>query len=371
MRYLQLCLALSVATASLSSCTLILPTGSEVQNTSRSSNRSPAAEASATTEPQPEASPESPVTELSGFYFQLQELFSVQGFSTQALDSTQENLLQEVVSDFVSDMENGNTDDYYNQPNFSIQLFAGSEGGYFQSPDILAAFTNSVATYAQALVVYPDQSYDVFKGQYSDQKFYFSGADTLPEDNTTYLITLDSDLQPQVFSGNLVPFSVASDSGDAEVSPSPTPTPEPTPSSTSTPYQRPVLNLFNADNPPPPPEQRFAPALEAAQRRGADYRRQVKNARFLPPPPPPPDAQGKYPPLPPPPNGAPAQVGPAYPTPEMVAHIRAQDPELAKEFEALMGLPPEEHTRRAWELYDAHPDLIPVPPMPRPPAEKN
>lgn len=357
-------LALSLMITSLTSCQQpIIHTTGPVTDSAPQSSANPSTQTAA--------------QDISGYYFQLQELFAVKGFSTKAIEASHEVLLQESISAFLKDLEAGNTDDYYKAPEFSVQLFAGSEGGYFQSPDLIESFSNSLATYAQALVIYEDQSYDVFKGQYTDQKFYFNGADSLPEINTTYLINLDNELQPQVYTGTLLPFSVQAEATSdlsPESSPEPiaesTSVPEPT---DSPPPKRPELNLFDPNNPPPPPDERFASALVAARRQARGYQADVRNLRLQPPPPPPPRPnegnQGMFPPPPgenPPPNG---DAPPLYPSPQLVDSLRESHPELAKDLEATMGLAPEEHAVRVWALYDANPEILPKPPVPRPPDQ--
>lgn len=298
---------------------------------------------------------------LSAYLFNPEQLFKVKSdFGTQSLSAEHEAILKQALEDFVSDMSQGKTEEYFQEPDFSVKLLAGSEGSYFQSADALASLTNEAASYAIALVIYGDQTYDLYKGQLANQNFYFSGTDSLPEDNTTYLVTLDQNLQPQVFSGNLTPFSVQSESAS--------PTPTPSPDTSSTPQPSPSeLDLL--DSPPPPA--RYQEALADAQRQGPQFRHMVGQFRPLPPPPPP-KRQGKFPP---PPAGAPGtpplanggMLPDQYP-PEIRERIERERPQLARELEALRGLPPAEHYQKLKALYDKNSDLMP--PLPPAPSEQ-
>lgn len=57
-----------------------------------------------------------------------------------------------------------------------------------------------------------------------------------------------------------------------------------------------------------------------------------------------------------------------YPPPDVTEKLRSSHPEVIAELESLRGLPPEDHARRLHEIYEAHQDLLPPPPVPRPPA---
>lgn len=239
---------------------------------------------------------------ISSFVFAFEQQFIVKSsnseFTTQSLSAEHNTLLQEIIALFEKDLEEGNTDGYYSPPDFSIQLFAGSEGSYFQSPEVLANLTHQLATYAQALVVYSDLSYDVFKGQYLDGKFYFDGAESLPEDNTSYLVTLNAELETQVFSGSLSPFSVQSvdeEPETAEATPLPDPTPDPTPVPTPTPSPE-VLDFSPSEeaSAAPAPE-RYADSLEAAARLNPEFQSGVLKRPLRRPPPPRPGVRGRFP----------------------------------------------------------------------------
>ncbi|PKL74240.1 MAG: hypothetical protein CVV27_21525, partial [Candidatus Melainabacteria bacterium HGW-Melainabacteria-1] len=192
---------------------LLLATGSGCQQLPL-----PVSQPSPVSQPVATAQPASP---LSTFLLQAREHFGIkQAFSTQEISAEHSELLKTAVTEFVEDMAQSRTESYFQQPDFSIQLLAGSEGSYFQSSEQLLGLHSQIATYAMALVVDADGYNALFKGQVIDGKFFFSGSDGLPENNSTYLITLDSELAPQVFSGSLQAFSV-----QAEATPGPATSP--------------------------------------------------------------------------------------------------------------------------------------------------
>ncbi len=357
---------------------LSLVTACQTSNPTTGPQPSQAPRASASqTSIQPSASPGS--IALSAYIMRPEARFEVQGFRTQSLSSTHEALLKQAVLQFEQDMAQNKTDSYFQDPGFSIKLLAGSEGSYFQSPELLASLTG----YAMALVIYPDQSSDVFKGRLVDSNFYFTGSETLPETNTTYLITLDGNLKSQVFSGSLTPFSIQS-----EASPSPQTSSSPTP--------LPSASVLQVSDPSASPlsAERFQQALAAARQRAAEMQQQARAFRPGPPPPPKQGQTGSQPPPPPlpgspPPSGNPPQGNPPqgnppqgslpagnppnnpnsasmhpYPSQELMERLRRERPELAKAFQDMASLPPREHYQLALELYEANKDIMPPPPAP-------
>ncbi len=256
--------------------------------------------------PQPSASLAG-ITEIPTFIMRLEERFRV-----QAVAESHQEILKEVIGQFQSDLSKQETEDYYQSPGFSIKLLAGSEGSYFHTAETLALVTSLLEGYAQALVIYPDQSFDVFKGQLSNGAFYFSGATTLPENNTTYLVALNTDLETQVLSGNLEPFQLQS---LVEASASPNSEPTPSPTVTPTPTPLPSASVLNFDLMPPIVLAEF---LERERVRRAAFAEAANQQRPAPPPPPQ-MTSGRFPPpdqAPPrPPDGSPPGPGNGNPPP--------------------------------------------------------
>ncbi len=249
-------------------------------------------------------------------------------FKAQSLDSAAAVILQEQISDFESELSSGYLEAYEGLPDFSVELLAHSEGSFFQTPSTDGAATQ--LNFARALVIYPDQSYDVFKGQYSEQRFYFSGADTLPAGNTTYLIMLGQDLKPQVLSGQLEGLTRA-----AQILPTVIPTPETL-----------TLVLPQASASPPPALKRFAPALARQQQNRQNFQRRM--AVFQPVPPPPPvSRKGRY-------SAPPHPFLPAA----VIERIRREFPELHRQLRALELLSASEHYRGLQVLQQRYPDWL-------------
>jgi hypothetical protein len=314
--------------------------------------------------------------QISGYVMQVAATFKV-----QAVDDLHTQLIQSNVADFEKDLAEGQLDDYYKLPDFSIQLLAHSEGSYFTSPGNLNEFVNNEAAFARALVIYPDQSYDIFKGQFANQRFYFSGSESLSLDNTSYLITLDQNLNTRVVTGQLqvqsktlTSSATPLESSAPVVLPSPAILPTATPSATSTTSPS-RANPSALPPPPPPPEQRYAQALEQYRQRSDGFSDQV--SRFVPgqpPPPPPPKGQFAPPPQPvppppdgqqpPPPNGQQPPPGPL--DANIMARLRSERPAVAAEIDALIGLPPQEHYAQLLKIQERNSDLIPAlgPPPP-------
>lgn len=321
--------------------------------------------------------------QISGYMMRVAATFKV-----QAVNDLHAQLIQANVKDFENDLSQGQLDDYYKLPDFSIQLLAHSEGSYFSAPENLSDFTNNNAAFARALVIYPDQSYDIFKGQFANQRFYFSGAESLPANNTSYLITLDSELKTRVVTGQLEGQSASATTTKTPTpaaSPVILPTPEvlplPSTSPSASPSTLPSSSPASA-NPPaspppagPPPAQRFASALEQNRLRAGGFNQQIRGFMPGPPPPPPPAARGQFAPppgAPPLPNGQPPQGQPPQGQPpmmlppEIIERLRQERPSVLAEIEALAGLPPQEHYAAMLKIQAANADLIPAlgPPPP-------
>ncbi|PIQ23721.1 hypothetical protein COW36_20285 [bacterium (Candidatus Blackallbacteria) CG17_big_fil_post_rev_8_21_14_2_50_48_46] len=300
---------------------------------------------------------------ISGYLMKVSAVFKV-----QALDDQHTQLLQENVKGFESDLKSGKLDDYYRLPEFSVKLLAHSEGSYFTSPDNLNELSNTSASFARALVIYPDQSYDIFKGQFANQRFYFAGAETLPAENTSYLITLDNNFQTRVVTGQM---EGQSESAEPLASAKPTalPSPEPLPLASPSPEASPNP----AASPPPPAPEIFSQAVNLQRQKAEDYRKRIRNFAPAPPPPPPPGIRGQFPPPPPSQTGKPP-VGGAVPPggppplipPEVMERLRLERPIVAAEIDALAGLPPQEHYARTLKIQEQNADLIPAlgPPPP-------
>lgn len=312
--------------------------------------------------------------QISGYMMRVAATFKV-----QAVNDLHAQLIQANVKDFENDLSQGQLDDYYQLPDFSIQLLAHSEGSYFTAPGNLSEFTNSNAAFARALVIYPDQSYDIFKGQFANQRFYFSGAESLPANNTSYLITLDKDLKTRVVTGQLEGQSqTATPTPAPAASPVILPTPEvlalPSISPSATPSVSPTASPVSPAATPavasPPPAQRFASALEQNRLRAGGFNQQIRGFLPGPPPPPPPSARGQFAPppgAPPLPNGQPPQgQPPMLLPPEIIERLRQERPGVLAEIEALAGLPPQEHYAAMLKIQAANADLIPAlgPPPP-------
>lgn len=311
---------------------------------------------------------------LRAYQLKVAAAFKVQA---EALAEDHATILKDAVKKFESDLESGKTDDYYKLPDFSVQLLAGSEGSYFNPLDNQVLPTKSAASFAQALVVYPNQSYDIFKGQYANQRFYFNGTQTLPVDNTSYLITLDQTLATRVFTGQL--------SGQTQVEEKTAPLPSAAPSL--------IPLALSSSAPTTSAAQRFSKALQELPQRQSNFETQVRGYQFMPPPPPPPGLQGQFafppppppgaacpppppgaPPIPPgqpcpPPPGGPPPAGSLMPpTPETLLRLQQERPDVAAEFTAIIGLPPLEHQARLKAIAEKYPDLKPLmegkPPVP-------
>ncbi|PKL76221.1 MAG: hypothetical protein CVV27_11405, partial [Candidatus Melainabacteria bacterium HGW-Melainabacteria-1] len=129
-----------------------------------------------------------------------------ESFGIKAVDTEHQEGVDEQVQGFEDDLANGFVDEYYKNPGFSILLAAGSEGNFFNSPEGIEAIGKSGAVFARALVFDPGAAPKSFKGQFSNGRFYFAGANqaVFSPLNTAYLITLNLNLDTHVFKGQLV-----------------------------------------------------------------------------------------------------------------------------------------------------------------------
>lgn len=192
-------------------------------------------------------------------------------FTIQSIQTEHEDKVATLVKSFESDLESGNMEDYYDTPGFSIkllagsegnfltdaasnsQLLAGSEGNFFNTNVDLSQTVSSEASFAQALVIYDDQTSATFKGQLVGQTFYFAGDENITSANTTYLVTLDQDLQSQVLQGELINnVTIETPAASASPTATPTATPTPTPSPTATPSASETAFPFPPEGGPPP-----------------------------------------------------------------------------------------------------------------------
>lgn len=127
-------------------------------------------------------------------------------FSIQAIDPAHQQTIDQQVKLFESDLGSGKVDSYYQNPSFSILLAAGSEGNFFNSKEGIEQIGKTGAVFAQVVVFDPNQPAKIFKGQFSNGRFYFAGENqaVFSPLNTAYLISLDLNLETKIFKGQLV-----------------------------------------------------------------------------------------------------------------------------------------------------------------------
>lgn len=126
-------------------------------------------------------------------------------FSVKAIDSAHQSAVNEQIKGFEQDLSGGKLDPYYQEPDFSVLLAAGSEGSFFNSQEGIEQIGKSGAVFARVLVFEPDLPPRGYKGQFSNGRFFMAGADAanFSPDNVAYLITLDLNLDTHVFKGQL------------------------------------------------------------------------------------------------------------------------------------------------------------------------
>ncbi len=164
--------------------------------------------------------------------------FKTQAVDTAKLPENHQQALAQAALDFDQDLRQGDMSAYYETPGFSIKLLAGSEGSALlagsEGSALLAGSEGSAftfesealeqlgAVYAQTLVFNgQEEVLNVFKGQYVNGNFYFdkSNGINIQTQNTTYLLTLNRNLETVVYEGQL--------GAPPETEPQPEVTPEP------------------------------------------------------------------------------------------------------------------------------------------------
>ncbi|HEY9841304.1 MAG TPA: hypothetical protein V6D23_12665 [Candidatus Obscuribacterales bacterium] len=313
---------------------------------------SPSAKPSVSASVKPSASPDSGSKSLNTYTLELKELFKISSeFSTQDVSSAHKEIIAEAEAAFIDDMAEKRTADYFNEPDFAIKLLAGSEGSYFQTSEALSKFTSEALSYAMAVVIGSDGTSLTYKGQLIDQTFYFDGADSLPENNTAYLITLTENLDSHVMTGSLKPFSVQAETASPSPSASATASAQPTAAPGKLDLQvselkkqiedlRREIARLNQELAAPPP-------LD-------DYKKHIRDFRLEPGQFGPPIGEG-------PPECRPVAgfVGPGrYISDAELEDIRKKQPEVATALNALRGRPPAEHYNGVLAIYQAHKDLF-------------
>ncbi|MEZ0371800.1 MAG: hypothetical protein ACAI44_22100 [Candidatus Sericytochromatia bacterium] len=148
-----------------------------------------------------------------------------ESFAIKAVDELHQQAVDEARKAFEADLQLGQTDVYYQLPSFSVLLAAGSEGSFFKPAEI-TKIENTGAVFAMAVVFNPapppppagaapppgppPKNPQIFRGQFSNQRFHFAGKYLITSENTTYLITLNSNLETQVLKGQLAAGSEGS-----------------------------------------------------------------------------------------------------------------------------------------------------------------
>ncbi|MEZ0371552.1 MAG: hypothetical protein ACAI44_20850 [Candidatus Sericytochromatia bacterium] len=127
-------------------------------------------------------------------------------FRVQAVDQPHQQAVNENIKAFEQDLAAGQSQDYYQEPDFSILLAAGSEGSFFNSKEGIEKIGNTGAVFARVVVFDTDVPPRGYKGQFSNGRFFMAGAEAanFSPDNVAYLITLDLNLDTHVFQGKLV-----------------------------------------------------------------------------------------------------------------------------------------------------------------------
>ncbi|MEZ0373020.1 MAG: hypothetical protein ACAI44_28275, partial [Candidatus Sericytochromatia bacterium] len=134
---------------------------------------------------------------VSGYILKVEEAFAI-----KAVEASHQAEVDQSVATFETDLESGQLDAYYKVPAFSIQLAAGSEGSFFTAEGA-KKLDQTGAVFAQAVVFNPGDKAQNFKGQFSGGRFFFSGQQNVSPANVTYLITLNPELQTEIYKGRL------------------------------------------------------------------------------------------------------------------------------------------------------------------------
>lgn len=135
-----------------------------------------------------------------------------ESFGIKAVDPEHKSTVDAQVAGFEADLKNGTVDSYYQNPGFSVLLAAGSEGSFFNSKEGIETIGQSGAVFAKVVVFDPGVAPKLFNGQYSNGRFYFAGTETAAFSslNTSYLISLDLNLETKIFKGQLAAGSEGS-----------------------------------------------------------------------------------------------------------------------------------------------------------------
>ncbi|MGV3525970.1 MAG: hypothetical protein ACO1RX_17235 [Candidatus Sericytochromatia bacterium] len=138
---------------------------------------------------------------IASYLLEVQDSFQI-----KTVQAPHQEQVTASIERFEADLKAGQLDPYYANPSFSILLSAGSEGSAFSSPEEMEQISQTGAVFAQAVVFNPGTSQaDVYKGQFSNGRFFFNNdaRTNIQPGNTTYLITLDVNLETRVFQGQL------------------------------------------------------------------------------------------------------------------------------------------------------------------------
>ncbi|HEY9843950.1 MAG: hypothetical protein ACAI44_37080 [Candidatus Sericytochromatia bacterium] len=138
---------------------------------------------------------------VADYLLKVQDSFRVQAVAQAHQDAVNQN-----IKAFEADLAAGKVNDYYQEPDFSILLAAGSEGNFFNSKEGIEKIGSAGAVFARVVVFDTDVPPRGYKGQFSNGRFYMNGGEAanFSPDNVAYLITLDLNLDTHVFQGKLV-----------------------------------------------------------------------------------------------------------------------------------------------------------------------
>lgn len=135
---------------------------------------------------------------VSAYILKVEESFAI-----KAVEPAHQTKVDATVAAFENDLEKGLLNDYYQVPSFSILLAAGSEGSFFNTSDGAKQLSQSGAVFAQAVVFNPGEAAQVFKGQYSNGRFFFTGQQSVSPANVSYLIALNPSFETEIYKGKL------------------------------------------------------------------------------------------------------------------------------------------------------------------------
>lgn len=227
---------------------------------------------------------------VTDYLLKVQDQFKIQSVSAEHRPD-----VDKAVASFEADLAAGQLVDYYQSPGFTIKLSAGSEGASLSAGSEGASlsagsegasFDGEIKTlsergavFAQA-VVYNDNSAtpEIFKGQFYEGRFYFNQGEgqRISPLNTTYLLTLDVNLETEVFQGQLSAgsegASLSAGSEGASLSAG-------SEGASLSPVETTLLNeKLRNDN-----LTRYTAALNVTQRLSENYENEVRDLKFVPP----------------------------------------------------------------------------------------